>query len=229
MNIFRDHFCWLVFVISIAVIFFAITLVFSEYDLVIARALWPIDNNILWQKIIDKIVITSSWVGGFTILAILLYSFRYRHLLLQRPMIFLLLSLLIGPGFLMNYLKDEVSRPRPKQLIEFGGKLNYVPALNYYNECPKKCRSFPSGHAAGAFWWSALAWIFAKRYRARIRTIALAIGITTSVARMLQGAHFLSDVIFAFVLVELVHFFCAAVVLQKATLFKHAETHEPCV
>jgi lipid A 4'-phosphatase len=110
---------------------------------------------------------------------------------------FLWLALLLGPGLLVNVvLKEEVERPRPYQVVELGGPQAFVPA---FAPSPPGAdgASFVSGHAAIAFYLIALAWVFPQRRR-RWWVVGVAFGAAMGLTRMAAGAHFLSDVVFAY-------------------------------
>jgi membrane-associated phospholipid phosphatase len=68
-------------------------------------------------------------------------------------------------------------------------------------ECPSNC-SFVSGHAALGFSLVAFAFLFPPGdMRRRVTVAALAIGTVIGLGRIAQGAHFLSDVVYAGLLV----------------------------
>ena len=57
---------------------------------------------------------------------------------------FLLYSLvsIIGAGLFINaFLKEHTGRPRPREIKEFNGNWNYLPAFHF--GIPGKGRSFP--------------------------------------------------------------------------------------
>jgi lipid A 4'-phosphatase len=113
---------------------------------------------------------------------------------------FLLLSLLLGPGLMVNgVLKEYWGRARPQQVVDFGGQKAFTPALQPANHCASNC-SFVSGHSAIGFWWLALglAW---PAWRWRAMALGLLLGGALSVARIMQGGHFLSDTVFSFLVV----------------------------
>ena len=116
-----------------------------------------------------------------------------------RSLLFLTLSLALGPGLLVNLLKDEMHRPRPSQIREFGGKLAFMPFYSPYGACPRNC-AFPSGEAAAAFWMAAPASLAPLPLRPALTTLALLFGLMTGGLRMAAGAHFLSDILSAGVL-----------------------------
>lgn len=109
--------------------------------------------------------------------------------------LYLLSCLLIGPGILVNIvLKDNsVGRPRPVHVTEFNGKMDYVPVFHYSGECRKNC-SFVSGHASIGFYAMALFWV--TRRRAWLIS-GISLGAAIGFTRIIQGGHFLSDVVFS--------------------------------
>jgi lipid A 4'-phosphatase len=115
-----------------------------------------------------------------------------------RQGVYVLLVLALGPGLAVNaVLKDHWGRARPSQVTEFGGTQAFTPAPVPANACDKNC-SFVSGHAAVGFGLIAFAFLARdRRRRTALRAGAIAAGTLIGLARMAQGAHFLSDVVFA--------------------------------
>jgi len=116
---------------------------------------------------------------------------------LRRRCIAWLLMVIIGIGFIVDWvLKDHVGRPHPYQTVNFNGTDAFVPVLHYQPLCEENC-SFVSGHAAGGFVW--MAWGMWSRRKIRRRWIWAGIGAGSLIGltRMLQGGHFLSDVVFS--------------------------------
>ncbi len=107
---------------------------------------------------------------------------------------FLLLVLLIGPGLIVHpILKDNWDRPRPRDVQEFNGDLVFKPAF-IMSEQEGKNQSFASGHGAMGFYFMAFAWIFRKR---RYLVLGMMVGAVVSAGRIVQGGHFISDVLTA--------------------------------
>jgi lipid A 4'-phosphatase len=104
---------------------------------------------------------------------------------------------ILGPGLVANtLLKDHSGRPRPYQVREFGGPLDYVGPLAFDGACPRNC-SFVSGDASAAFAYIGPALLLPRRRRAAGVAGAVLLGGGVGLMRMLQGGHFLADVIFA--------------------------------
>ncbi|MDB5360204.1 MAG: phosphatase family protein [Rhodospirillales bacterium] len=123
----------------------------------------------------------------------------------RRTIPFLLLSIAIGPGLLTNtVLKDHWGRARPNQVTQFGGMKAFTPVLRPSDQCGHNC-SFPSGHGAMAFSLVALGFLPATRRRRQwVTGTALGFGALVALVRIGQGGHFLSDNIFAALLVSAV-------------------------
>jgi lipid A 4'-phosphatase len=120
----------------------------------------------------------------------------------RKALIFLVASVALGPGILANtILKDHWGRARPAQIWEFGGDRRFTPAPLPAAECAQNC-AFVSGHAALTFSLVAFAFLLpAGRLRRGVTIAVFGIGAVIGLGRIAQGAHFLSDVIFAGLLV----------------------------
>lgn len=105
-----------------------------------------------------------------------------------------LLALIIGPGIIVHpLLKDQMGRPRPAQIADFGGTGHYVPPGVPSTQCDRNC-SFVSGHAASGYLLAAGALIW-PRQRRRWLAAGAAAGTLIGTVRIVQGAHFLSDIL----------------------------------
>jgi lipid A 4'-phosphatase len=115
-----------------------------------------------------------------------------------RACVFLLLALALGPGLVVNtLLKDHWGRARPAQVEEFGGTAHFTPAPLPADQCGHNC-SFPAGHPAMGFYLVSFALLVPERKRRRAAIAgAIAVGAAFGLARMAQGGHFLSDVVFS--------------------------------
>jgi lipid A 4'-phosphatase len=119
-----------------------------------------------------------------------------------RAAVFLLLALALGPGLLVNtVLKDHWGRARPSQVTTFAGTQHFTPALLPSDQCARNC-SFPAGHPAIGFSLVSFAFLVRVPQRRRLAvSAAVMAGAVIGAARMAQGGHFLSDVVFAGLLV----------------------------
>jgi len=112
----------------------------------------------------------------------------------RRALVFVFTVLVVGPGLVVNAaLKDHWDRPRPRQVVEFGGERTYEPPFNPSFACDN-CHSFVSGHASIGFFFFSLALLSRKRKWLWLPVIA---GSVIGATRIVQGGHFFSDVVFS--------------------------------
>lgn len=134
----------------------------------------------------------------------------------QMPL-FLLLALLVGPGLITNtLLKDNWGRARPMQITEFGGTQQFSPPLLISDQCDHNC-SFVGGDAAFGFWFHSFGYVVPRRRRL-IFLGGVGVGLGYSWLRVGMGAHFLSDVFFAGIVVLLSSALCYASLYGRSQL-----------
>jgi len=130
---------------------------------------------------------------------------RRRHF--RRIAAYVVVAGLLGPVVLVNsVIKEYSGRARPSEVQQFGGKDTFTPALTVAHQCRSNC-SFTSGHAAAGFYLMVLAWALG---RPALLAVGIAAGTVVGIARMAEGDHFLSDVVFSF---WAVYFVCALLAL----------------
>jgi membrane-associated PAP2 superfamily phosphatase len=177
----------------------------TDLDVSIARrfyetgAGWARGGQFPWNALFHYGVI-PAWVLAVSALAVLVASFwaaRCRpH---RRAAIFLVLAMMVGPGLVVNNVfKQHWGRPRPRDLVVFGGDRDYVKP---WVKSPRgNGNAFVSGHAATGFYLLVPYFLLRRRSKARAASlVALGVGYGAiiGVARMAQGAHFLSDILWA--------------------------------
>ena len=156
-----------------------------------------------WARTLYQVIpILSYSVVGIALIGLIVNAVRRRPLGPWRSRVFLYLIAVvaIGPGLVVNVVfKDHWGRARPRDVVEFGGTKAFTPAFVISDQCPKNC-SFVAGHPSMAFAMVALVLVAAsRRHRRRAWLIALvvALGMVVGFGRIVQGGHFLSDVIFS--------------------------------
>lgn len=185
---------------------------FPRLDLTIAAMLHDGASGFRWAK--EPLVLLSytvfkgkhiGWVAVALLAYLIVTQFRAQANAVRRKSAFFLLALIVaGPVMLVNTgLKDHWGRARPIEIVEFGGERSYSPPLVPAAQCDTNC-SFVSAHAAAGF---ALIGVYWTTRRKRWLAAGIALGAAVGLGRMLQGAHFLSDVVFAFWAVYLAGFF----------------------
>ncbi len=121
----------------------------------------------------------------------------------RRTGLCLCLCMLLGPGLVVNGIfKEFYGRPRPKQITDYGGSMEFRPV--WVVGSPHKAKSFPCGHAAIGFFFMAGYFIAYKRNR-KVATgwlvFALFYGALIGLARMAKGGHWFSDVVWSAVFI----------------------------
>jgi lipid A 4'-phosphatase len=162
-----------------------------------------------WLRQESMWVVTALIAPAVVAVAIKLILPFTRMLMSGRAAIFLIATLALGPGLLVNItMKDYWPRSRPIDVPELGGSEKFVPWWDPRGVCPKNC-SFVAGESAGAFWSLAPAALAPPHWRPLAYAAAVAFGVGVGVLRMAFGGHFFTDVVFAgvfmFVLIWIVH------------------------
>jgi membrane-associated PAP2 superfamily phosphatase len=118
--------------------------------------------------------------------------------------LFLLSTLAIGPGLVVNLLfKENWGRPRPSTIELFGGDAPFVPIWRMSDHCLSNC-SFVSGEASAAVWLVAVSIVFPPRWRSHAFRVLLVLAVLLSLNRIAFGRHFLSDTLIAWGLTLLI-------------------------
>ena len=182
--------------------------VFPQLDLMISAPFSAmVTNGINFSTHVDRNFMFARdlglWVGTVIItpvvaaLVLKLLMPRRRLLLPGRAIVFLIATLALGPGLLVNVaLKDHWGRPRPIDVTQFGGDQHFVAWWDPRGDCPGNC-SFVSGDVAGAVWTIAPAALVPPPWRALAYGTALALGVGMAALRIMAGGHFFSDTVFA--------------------------------
>ncbi len=168
--------------------------------------IWPGIDRFPWNILYDWAPAPGIVLAVLALL-VCIGGFFSRSLKKQRrPAIFLLLVLAIGPGLIVNVLlKDNLGRARPREIIEYGGSHQYTEI--WQKGTTGSNSSFPSGHASIAFYTMAPWFILRdtnKKAAAAFLIFGVGFGAAIGLARMLQGGHFLNDVLWAGGIVYLV-------------------------
>lgn len=167
---------------------------YAQNGLFPANQWWAVQAVYVWAP-------PLGWVLTCAMLAVLGWRWwrpgQIRVGLWRQAVAWLLVAVL-GIGLVVHEaLKDQVGRPRPNQVIDMGGSVPYVPALQLSTSCERNC-SFVSGHASLGFCLLALGMWAAPSRRRRWLWVGLLAGSGVGGVRMVQGGHYFSDVLFAF-------------------------------
>lgn len=160
---------------------------------------WELGKHWFWKGLyhvgtIPTLIVVLAAVCGY-----ILSWYRQPYRRWRRAFLFLVFSAVIGPGVITNLtLKEYWGRPRPREVETLGGHSVFEPVLTV--DTTSDGKSFPCGHATMGFYFFCLFFLL-RRQRKGLAEIflwgALTVGTLMGIARMLQGAHFFSDVAWA--------------------------------
>jgi lipid A 4'-phosphatase len=128
--------------------------------------------------------------------------------------LFLAACLAAGPGLVANLVfKDQWGRARPGHVTELGGTKAFTPPLVIADQCRRNC-SFVSGEASSTFVTLYAAAALLPQWSVALVVAGTVGGLATGLVRMSQGAHFLSDIVFAGVFMALTVLVLRALILR---------------
>ena len=173
----------------------------------------PVTNSFssdFFLKLIFKFGPYPAILCSVVALFVLIFSFFKESLEKWRPAALLVfLTLVIGSGLIVNLIfKDHWGRPRPRQIVEFGGMQEYRPFyLPNFGRLPEPSKSFPSGHSSAGFALLALCFASWRHNKTKIlwasAIFTAILGGLLSFARIAQGGHFFSDVLLSLLIMWL--------------------------
>jgi membrane-associated PAP2 superfamily phosphatase len=212
---------------TIAIIAISICVRLFDLDIQIAHLFYDPEKGFflegtLLERIVKKsidiaVIISLVFYLGYFMSATFFKKGRKQ----SRLAITLFLSLVIGPGLIVNDIfKENWGRPRPYRTLEFGGIHEPKQLLEYnwgnYGD------SFPSGHAAFPLAFLVLAFAARDRNNRRLAVrLATGIGlwyIAVAVARVVAGKHHFSDVLWAGYISYMVAWFAHQLILKRHCL-----------
>src|SRR5262249_35741376 len=159
--------------------------------------LWRINPPLMLARDIALWISALLVAPAVVALVIKLILPKRKLLISGRAIVFLIATLALGPGLLVNVVrKVQWGRPPPCDLRLCGGTHLFVPWGAPRGVCPSNC-VFVCGVVSGAFGPLPPAALAPPQWRALAYGAALALGTGVAAIRVMAGAHFLSDVIFA--------------------------------
>lgn len=160
---------------------------------------FSLGNRQPWRFIYRFAEVPAYILCGWALVQLISGFFRQRTQLHRKSLIFLILLLVLGPGLIVNTIfKDHWGRPRPNEVTIFGGNQQYLSVWVKGEGAGNG--SFPSGHASVGFYLIGPYFVLRRqrpRLAAAILGTGLGAGLLVGFGRMLQGAHFASDVLWS--------------------------------
>jgi membrane-associated PAP2 superfamily phosphatase len=160
---------------------------------------WFLGRANPWYWLYEYGNIPALLLSGGGLLVFVLSFFRRELLSYRRIGLFFVAFMILGPGLLVNAgFKDHWGRPRPADIVNFGGTEVFRHAWEPGQ--PGRGKSFPSGHASVGFFLFSPFFIFRKasrRWAAIFLVLGILYGALMGTGRMIQGGHFPTDVLWS--------------------------------
>jgi membrane-associated PAP2 superfamily phosphatase len=205
--------CW-----AIALMLFS---TFPQLDLIISRwaqyptfsaeavafplGQWPLIRAMWWTvPLIGQTIFVLGVVGMLLLRYAPAISKRFGLARYKTRMLALWLLVFLGLGLSINWgLKEFWGRPRPVTVQELGGVYPFQKIHEISHYCRSNC-SFVSGHAGTGF--ALLGWglMATPAVRRRWWRVGMSAGLLFGLGRIVQGGHFVSDIVFAGLVIWLV-------------------------
>lgn len=179
---------------------------FPQLDLSVSARLYEPGAGFVHRDdpVVQALYRFTPWIGRGLMLGVFVYWLLCRlrpawvNTAWQHGAALSLVAALLGPGLLIEgVLKPYWQRPRPVQVVTFGGSHAYQPPFRFCGDC-RSHHSFVSSHAAAGFALANLGLAAGARWRRRWLGIGLLTGAVVGAGRLAQGGHFVSDIVFAF-------------------------------
>lgn len=193
---------------------------FPSYDIQVSRYFSAIDNSFIGKSndIVSVIFYSVPFLSklftsicvAFAVISMIkkraeTLKGNIKNLLISKCF-YLLFTLAVGPALIVNYgLKENFGRARPYQIKEFNGDKQFTRAFIISDQCESNC-SFSSGHAAMAFYFTALAFVARAALFNVIFIGGIIFGSLVGYIRIIMGGHFISDVVVSALIVILTNY-----------------------
>jgi lipid A 4'-phosphatase len=198
-----------------------------DLDVEIANRLFdPVANGfpaasqqtLVWLRDQGYVIVAALFGCIICALVVKLVAPQRPLLVPARAIIFLAVTMAIGPGLMVNAIfKPHGGRPRPVEIRQFGGQQSFVPWWSFEGGCHNNC-SFVSGETSTAAWLFAPAILVPAPWRAVAIAGAALFTASVGALRMAYGGHFFSDVVFATLMT------CLVIWLAHGLIFRWART-----
>ncbi|MGD8371869.1 MAG: phosphatase PAP2 family protein [Syntrophobacterales bacterium] len=160
---------------------------------------WYLVNNNPWAFLLKYGTLPAILLVISAFLVLICGFFLEKVKKYRKIALFLIVYMILGPGLIVNTVfKEHWGRPRPKNIVEFGGQKQYLPLWKKGSSAEDK--SFPSGDAAMGFFLLSPFFFLrkkAKKWAIFFLTLGISYGTIMGLTRMVRGKHFASDVLWS--------------------------------
>ena len=172
----------------------------------VAKKNWPAQGNGTFWKFIYTYGVIPGLLAILGSILVIIRSYLKPGMRLSRIKSWcVILALVLGPGLVVNGIfKPNFGRSRPYDIQRYGGEQQFqklfVPG--------EKGESFPAGHPSTGFVLTIFFFLAYPRNRKKAWVYlagAMSLGILLGIARISQGGHFTSDVLWSFGMTQIVN------------------------
>lgn len=210
-------------VFSVAFVLLSVFFIsFPEVDLALSNYFYqenafPLSRHPHWLLLRDYHRISQWYWLGSMLFLIAIYAVWSRPLRAIAPhkILYIILTYALSAGVVVQCFKVIFGRARPKELVEFGGLLDFSHAWQLAGVCQHSC-SFPSGEASAAAAMLPLLVLVPGHFRGLTAIFLVPVLLLISLNRVFMGAHFISDVLIAWGLVIGVMFWLWPTIARNA-------------
>jgi lipid A 4'-phosphatase len=213
-----------IWIVALLILSGAVFTLWPDVDLWVSAQFWSAEDGfwiakIAWLQVLRDVLWKAMVVVFLVSVVAWPLSGLWRPVLWipARAWAFSALLFLIGPGLVVNaILKAFWGRARPAHVTEFGGEKTFTPALQITDQCANDC-SFVSGEGSGAVALALVTLVLTaamrgKRAARAIRWVIWPLAFVGLSMRIMMGRHFLSDSVFAALIVAAI-----ALILVRVT------------
>ena len=136
----------------------------------------------------------------------------FGHIFKLKEILFIWFTSFVGLILIINLIfKNFWGRSRPNDIIEFGGTNNFTPWYQITDQCINNC-SFVSGDSSVGFTLIVFYFLIKKK---KYLWISLFVGFCLGLIRIMEGGHFISDVVFSSVIIFIFYPLCYSYYIKK--------------
>ena len=168
--------------------------------------------TIFFRKIVLPLIIIYIYIlpiiSIFFPLKLLYFNYKFN----VKDLIFLWITGTVNLLIIVNiFLKNNWGRARPGDIYQLGGKENFSPWYQISNACDTNC-SFVSGDAGVGFSLIAIYFLTKKEI---FFWLSMLFGFSLGLIRIMEGGHFVSDILMSAVILYLCYFFQTKYYVKK--------------
>ena len=159
---------------------------------------FPYQEHPIFTKVLHHGLKTLMYVMGVSSIIVSIWFLKKtKDVLTTRHALVGIVGVILIPALVAS-LKHLTNKHCPWSLDMFGGAIPYAGLLDVLPASYPRGQCFPAGHAAGGFMWFSWAialWSIQPKTARIFFWAAIFFGLLMGVARMAQGAHFFSHVL----------------------------------